>query len=118
MLREILDVLEFLDDARNSANPFCALLPEGDQTVEVTPFESDLGQTDFIKIFFPGRAGKSAGGKAPTTGIIGSNGGIRLPGDYPGLASDADGCISGLACALHLARMRQRDRNSPPPAFH
>jgi len=24
MLREILDVLEFLDDARNSANPFCA----------------------------------------------------------------------------------------------
>ena len=110
MLREILDVLEFLDDARNSANPFCALLPEGDQTVEITPFESDLGQTDFIKIFFPGRSGKSAGGEAPTTGIIGSNGGIRLPGDYPGLASDADGCIVGLACALRLARMRQRDQ--------
>ena len=51
MLREILDVLEFLDDARNSANPFCALLPEGDQTVEITPFESDLGRTDFIKFF-------------------------------------------------------------------
>ena len=115
MLREILDVLDY---ARNSANPFFTLLPEGDQTVEITPFESDLGRPDFIKIFFPGRSGKSAGGGAPTTGIIGSNGGLRLPGTYPGLASHADGCIVGLTCALRLARMRQRDRNSPPPAFH
>ena len=48
MLREILDVLDY---ARNSANPFFTLLPEGDKTVEITPFESDLGRTDFIKFF-------------------------------------------------------------------
>ena len=41
-------------------------------------------------------------------GVIGSNGGLRLPGPYPGLASDADGCIVGLAVALRLARMRTR----------
>ena len=110
MLRETLDVLDFLDDARNAADPFAALLPDGDHSIEITPFESDLGRTDFIKILFPGSAGKSGGGSAPTTGIIGSNGGLRLPGDYPGLASDADGCIVGLACALRLARMRQRDQ--------
>lgn len=108
MLREVLDVLEFLDDARNGAEPFAALLPEGPHTVDITPFESDIGKTDFIKILFPGKEGKSAGGSAPTTGIIGSNGGLRLPGPYPGLASDADGCIVGLASALRLARIRTR----------
>lgn len=108
MLREILDVLDFLDDARNGAEPFLALLPAGPQIAEITPFESDLGKTDFIKILFPGESGKSRGGDAPTTGIIGSNGGLRLPGPYPGLASDADGCIVGLAAALHLARAHAR----------
>ena len=108
MLREIFDVLDFLDDARNGAEPFVELLPTGPQTIEITPFESDLGTTDFIKILFPGTSGKASGGKAPTTGIIGSNGGLRLPGPYPGLASDADGCIVGLATALRLARLRNR----------
>jgi hypothetical protein len=108
MLREVMDVLAFLDDARNGAESFVDLLPEGPQSVEITPFESDIGTTDFIKILFPGTSGKSAGGSAPTTGLIGSNGGLRLPGVYPGLASDADGCIVGLTSALRLARMRQR----------
>lgn len=110
MLREVMDVLEFLDDARNGAEPFVDLLPDGPQSVEITPFESDIGKTDFIKILLPGSAGKSSGGDAPTTGIIGSNGGLRLPGVYPGLASDADGCIVGLATALRLARLRTRDQ--------
>ena len=108
MLREVMDVLEFLDDARNGAEPFAALLSDGPQSVEITPFESDIGKTDFIKILFPGTSGKSGGGDAPTTGIIGSNGGLRLPGVYPGLASDADGCIVGLSAGLRLARMRTR----------
>ncbi|MEC8171749.1 MAG: DUF1177 family protein, partial [Pseudomonadota bacterium] len=83
MLREVMDVLEFLDDARNGAEPFAALLSDGPQSVEITPFESDIVKTDFIKILFPGTSGKSGGGDAPTTGIIGSNGGLRLPGEYP-----------------------------------
>ena len=81
-----------------------------DRSVEITPFESDLGKTDFVKILFPGLSGKSNGGNAPTTGIIGSNGGLRLPGVYPGLASDADGCIVGLSTALRLARMWTRNQ--------
>ena len=50
MLREVMDVLEFLDDARNGAEPFAALLSDGPQSVEITPFKSDVGKTDFIKI--------------------------------------------------------------------
>ncbi len=110
MLREIMDVLDFLDDARNSAEQFKAMLPDGPHTVEITPFDSDLGHTDFIKILFPGKNGKSSGGSAPTIGIIGSNGGLRLPWEYPGLSSDADGCVVGLACALGLARKHHRNQ--------
>ena len=43
MLREIMDVLEFLDDARNGANPFVEMLPKGPQTAEITLFESEIG---------------------------------------------------------------------------
>ena len=32
MLREVMDVLEFLDDARNGAKPFAALLSDGPQS--------------------------------------------------------------------------------------
>lgn len=108
MLRDVIDTIDFLDNSSNSAEAFAEFLPDGPHAVEITPFESDLGTTDFIKILFPGSAGKSAGGDAPTTGIIGSNGGLRLPGPYPGLASDADGCIVGLTAALRLARMHTR----------
>ena len=70
MLREVMDVLEFLDDDRNGAEPFAALLLDGPQSVEITPFESEIGKTDFVKILFPGLSGKSNGGDAPTIGII------------------------------------------------
>ena len=36
MLREVMDVLEFLDDERNGAEPFASLLPDGPQSVEIT----------------------------------------------------------------------------------
>jgi hypothetical protein len=110
MLRDVVEILDFLDDSANSAEAFVDLLPDGSHSIEITPFESELGTTNFIKILFPGSAGKHAGGVAPTTGIIGSNGGLRLPGPYPGLASDADGCIVGLAAALRLARMHTREQ--------
>ena len=68
-----MDVLAFLDDARNRVGSFVDLLPKGPQSVEITPFESDIGTMDFIKNLFPGTSSKSAGGSAPTTGLIGSN---------------------------------------------
>ena len=110
MLREIIEVLDFLDDAKNDADEFNKLLPDGQHSIEVTPFKSDLGKTDFIKILFAGKNGKENGGHSPTIGIIGSNGGLRLPGNYPGLASDADGCIIALAVTLRLAKLFLRDQ--------
>ncbi len=61
---------------------------------------------DFIKITFAGREGKSKGGSAPTLGILGTLGGLRIPGVSHGLVSDADGAIVALACALRLEQMQ------------
>lgn len=108
MLKEILEVIDLLDDPDNGADAFEGLLGAGGHEIERDSFSGPLGSTEFIKILFPGTEGKSRGGDAPTLGIIGSNGGLRLPGPRPGLTSDADGCIVGLACALRLRRMAER----------
>ena len=108
MLREILDTIDLLDDIENGVSAFLDSLVPGDWEATSDDYEGEKGRTEFVKILFPGINGRSAGGTAPTLGIIGSNGGIRLPTERPGLVSDADGCIVGLACAQRLARMASR----------
>jgi len=108
VLREILDVIDLLDDPAAGADAFNALLPKDVCEPKVTPFEGELGSTEFVSYRFKGRSGRSEGGDSRTTGVVGSLGGLRLPGDYPGLNSDADGCIVALACALRLAKMWTR----------
>lgn len=110
MLKEVIEVIDLLDDPRAGAGEFNALMPGNVCDVGVEPFSGELGATEFVTCRFKGREGRSAGGSARTLGIVGSLGGLRLPGDYPGLNSDADGCIVALACALRLARMWQREQ--------
>ena len=67
MLRDVIEILDFLDNSANSAEAFVDLLPDGSHSIEITPFESELGTTNFIKILFPqtiksscSRSGKSS----------------------------------------------------------
>ena len=108
MLREVLDTIDLLDDINHGVTEFLASLEPGTWTATRDEYSNDKGSTEFVKILFPGANGRSTGGDAPTTGIIGSNGGLRLPTERPGLVSDADGAIVGLACAQRLARMASR----------
>ena len=48
MLREVVEILDFLDDSANSAEAFVDLLPDGSHSIEMTPFESELGTTNLI----------------------------------------------------------------------
>lgn len=110
LLREVLDVIDLLDDPRNGVDALLELLGDGDWETAREPFENDKGSTEFLKILFPGTRGKSRGGDAPTLGLIGSNGGLRIPGERNGLVSDADGCIVGLSAALRIARKSRRQQ--------
>ncbi len=77
-------------------------------TVHNAPPENTANTSDFITIVVPGTAGKRAGGKAPTLGVIGRNGAIGARPELVGLVSDADGPIGCLAVALKLAQMKAR----------
>ncbi|MFT5390139.1 MAG: hypothetical protein ACI8PT_000322 [Gammaproteobacteria bacterium] len=110
MLREVLDTIDLLDDIDNGVAAFLDSLAPGDWTATTDEYSGEKGRTEFVKILFPGRRGKTNGGDARTLGIIGSNGGLRLPTERPGLVSDADGCIVGLSCAQRLARMASRQQ--------
>jgi Protein of unknown function (DUF1177) len=105
MLKEVMDVIEVLDNPKAGAAEFNALLPKDVCEMSVSHFSGPLGETEFVAYKFKGREGRASGGNARTIGIIGSLGAMRLPGNYPGLNSDADGGLVALSCALRLGRM-------------
>lgn len=110
MLKEVLETIDVLDHPKAGAKEFNELLPPGVCETKIEPFSGPLGSTEFVTYTFKGREGRSSGGKARTMGIIGSLGAMRLPGEYKGLNSDADGGLVALACVLRLARMWSREQ--------
>lgn len=104
MLRECLEITELLSDPSAGGREVAALFPAGTYLTR-TPVATPGDDFDFIRVELPGRVGKHAGGDAPTLGLLGQLGGLRVPGN-PGLASEADGAIVALAVALRMARQR------------
>ncbi len=117
-LVQTLKFYELLDSARVRGTDVKAVFDgfEG-VTVDVEtvpdepPAEPDK-TTDFVTIRIPGTSGRTRGGQAPTTGIIGRCGaiGARRNEAHPelseiGMVSDADGPIAALAAALKIATM-------------
>lgn len=65
----------------------------------------ERGTTDSIKILIAGSEGKTAGGTAPTLGIIGRLGGLGARPTMTGFVSDGDGALAAVAAGLKLAEM-------------
>lgn len=108
MLKQVLEVCDLVDSAKvNGAAVADLLIKRGLDQIEVKTIRGERGSTDFVKILVPGSQGRSAGGRAPTLGIIGRLGGIGARPERVGMVSDADGAITALSCALKLADMRR-----------
>ncbi len=75
--------------------------------------EEPSGRTDFVRVIVQGSNGRSTGGSAPTTGIVGRLGGVGARPDVIGMVSDADGAIAALALAAKLASMKQKGDHLP-----
>ena len=102
----VLQALELLDAATvTGAEVADAVRAAGVERVDVTPFTGKAGTTDFVRVSVPGTHGRSAGGDAPTLGIVGRLGGIGARPEKVGLVSDGDGAVTAVACALKLGRM-------------
>lgn len=109
MLRQVLDVLELLDDPGASGARVAELLrARGATDVAVETVAGDQGKTDFVKLVVRGSRGKRAGGDAPTLGVIGRLGGIGARPVQIGYVSDGDGATASLAAGLKLVGMARR----------
>lgn len=109
-LQQTLAVYELIDLPSVNGDDIVALFaPYADAgvTVAVERVTEDR-VADFIKIVVPGAAGKTAGGTAPTLGLIGRNGAIGARPDRIAQVSDADGATAVIAAGLKLAQLRAR----------
>jgi hypothetical protein len=106
-LKTVLDVMDVLD-APVTGEPVAQWLRTRGLEPQVQTVTDDRGTTDFVLMTVPGRAGRSAGGDAPTTGIIGRLGGIGARPGQIGLVSDGDGAVTALSVATRLATMVAR----------
>ena len=102
----IAEALDLLDDPQaNGARTAEFLKAYGAEAVAIETCRGEKGSTDFIRVLIPGKNGKSAGGKAPTLGVVGRLGGIGARPDRLGFTSDGDGALSAVAIAAKLSRM-------------
>jgi hypothetical protein len=108
-MNAVLQALDLLDAATVNGKVVAdAIRAAGLEQVEVKPFTSSKGTTDFVRATVPGTHGRLAGGSAPTIGIVGRLGGIGARPEKIGLVSDGDGAVTAIACALKLGRMAAR----------
>jgi len=103
-MREIIDVLDLLDDARIDGAAVGEFLRSAGATeTHVERVRGEQGSTDFVRTTIEPEEETGA-----TLGIIGRLGGIGARPHRLGLVSDADGAIVALACAAKLAKMADR----------
>jgi hypothetical protein len=108
-LKQSIEAYELLDSAQITGSAVVALLRERGLRAEAIAVQDAKGATDFVRAILPGTEGRSAGGSAPTLGIIGRLGGVGARPAATGLVSDADGAITAIACALKLGDMAAAD---------
>ena len=106
-LQQALEIYHLFDRGDvNGAAVQKVFAPFAEHGVEVSVNTvTEESRADFVRILIKGKSGKSAGGKAPTLGLIGRNGAVGARPNRLGQVSDADGAVTVIATALKLAQM-------------
>lgn len=109
MLKQVIEILEILDDPAVNGSRVAQLLQQrGLKDISVAQVKGDQGKTDFLKVVVPGVKGRLTGGAAPTLEIIGRLGGVGARPEMVGFVSDGDGAAAALAVALKLADINSK----------
>ena len=109
LIKQVIEVFDLLDTAYASgADVKRYLESKGDANVRVKTIKDGKYSTDFIKIVISGRNGKTAGGNAPTLGIVGRLGAIGARPEVTGYVSDGDGALCPLGAASKLIDMKRK----------
>ena len=109
LIKQVMEVFDLLDSAYVSGGEVKNYLQnKGDADITVKTIQDGAHSTDFIKIVISGKNGKTAGGSAPTLGIVGRLGGIGARPEVTGYVSDGDGALCALAVAAKLIEMKTK----------
>ncbi|MYW97867.1 DUF1177 domain-containing protein [Amycolatopsis rubida] len=112
MLKHVLELLEILDDPAVTGKEVVAYLDAvagaDGSGAEITTVPGPAGKTDFVRVRVSGSRGRTAGGDAPTLGVVGRLGGVGARPEVTGFVSDGDGAAAALAAAAKLLSMRAR----------
>ena len=77
LIKQVMEIFDLLDSPSASGEEVARELERrGPAEITVRTIRDGKNSTDFIRIAVAGRAGKTAGGAAPTLGIVGRLGGI------------------------------------------
>ncbi len=107
--RQVIDAFELLDSAHVDGEQVAeALHQHGVMDVTVQRIQGEKGHTDFVRAVIPGSRGQSAGGDAPTLGVIGRLGGLGARPERIGFVSDGDGALTAISCAMKLGLMSHK----------
>ena len=105
-LKQVLDIIDLLDRPEIKGPEIADLFSSrGLGGMQAESVETERGSTTFLKLTIPGSEGRSAGGGAPTMGIIGFLGGVGARPEVVGLVSDGDGAVTALSAGLKLVDM-------------
>ena len=119
LLKQVLELFEILDDPKADGAAVIRYLQRIDPDVqaETYPLSGEKGVTHMVKVRIPGACGKTAGGSAPTLGILGRLGGLGARPEMIGFVSDGDGAVAALAVAAKALDMRRKGDVLPGDLF-
>lgn len=111
LLKQLTDVFDLLDrsTASGQAMKEYLLSINPDTKIEVLVLKGvnpPYQTTDVIRIYIPGKNGKTNQGTCPTLGIIGRLGGLGARPEMTGFVSDGDGACASLTAAAKLLGRR------------
>ena len=110
ILKQLIELYDLLDSPAASGAQVVDYLRGIEPACDAETYVLDgpKGSTDMVRVRIPGSRGRTAGGGAPTIGLLGRLGGLGARPERIGFVSDGDGALCALACAAKLLSMHAR----------
>lgn len=110
IIKQIIEMFDLLDSSTACAKDVADYLRgiKADADINYYTITGPRGSTEMFRVRIPGSKGRTAGGSAPTMGLLGRLGGLGARPAMTGFVSDGDGALIALACAAKLLDMQKK----------
>lgn len=110
LIKQLAELFDLLDSSTACAAQVTDYLRSIRPQADIRHYDlvGPRGDTEMIHIRVPGTQGKTAGGTAPTLGMLGRLGGLGARPAMTGFVSDGDGALTALTVAAKLLDMQKK----------